>query len=302
MEKTERERLYEQDLERIKALRLFDDDFLALVFEDNIEATELLLNIIFDRDDMKVSKVVKQREIKGVEGHSVRLDILAENSDHKIYDIEIQRQDKGNLPLRSRYYSSIVDTTLLKKNEDYNFLVPTYVIFFTETDTFKDGRPLHHYVMKEMESNALLGDERHILFINGENKDEETALGKLVHDFKCNSADNMYYDVLANRVRYFKEEGGVQSMCKILEDMRNEVAREVESRVTKEVTKKVTREVTKEVTREVTKKVTKETAIQTTIDNFREFGIDEAAIEERIMKKFSLTAEEAREYMLGKSA
>lgn len=47
MENTERKRLYEQDLERIKALRLFDDDFLALVFEDNIEATELLLNIIF---------------------------------------------------------------------------------------------------------------------------------------------------------------------------------------------------------------------------------------------------------------
>lgn len=266
MEKTERERLYEQDLERIKALRLFDDDFLALVFEDNIEATELLLNIIFDRDDMKVSKVDKQREIKGVEGHSVRLDILAENSDHKIYDIEIQRQDKGNLPLRSRYYSSIVDTTLLKKNEDYNFLVPTYVIFFTETDTFKDGRPLHHYVMKEMESNALLGDERHILFINGENKDEETALGKLVHDFKCNSADNMYYDVLANRVRYFKEEGGVQSMCKILEDMRNEAA------------------------------------ILMLIEGYRDIDMAESEIEERVMKKFNLTKERVKEYMLGKSA
>ncbi|MCD7778844.1 MAG: hypothetical protein LUH47_10155 [Clostridiales bacterium] len=50
------ERVYQQDLERIKALRLFDDDFFALVFENNTEGTEFLLNIIFDREDMKVSK------------------------------------------------------------------------------------------------------------------------------------------------------------------------------------------------------------------------------------------------------
>ncbi|MCD8158722.1 MAG: PD-(D/E)XK nuclease family transposase [Clostridiales bacterium] len=222
-----------------------------------------------------------------MEGHSVRLDILAEDSSHKIYNIEIQRQDRGNLPLRSRYYSSMIDTTLLKKNEDYNKLVPTYVIFFTEKDIFGDGRPLKHYVMRDLESNDLLGDERHILFINGDNKNEGTALGKLVHDFKCKSADNMYYNVLAKRVRYFKEEGGgVSDMCKILEDMRNEVAREVEQRVTQEVTKKVS----------------KDTAILTTIENFREFGIEEAAIEEKIISKFELSREAAKEYMLGKSA
>ncbi len=244
--------------------------FFALVFEDNIEGTELLLNIIFKRSDMKVLKVVKQREIKGIEGHSVRLDILAEDSAHKIYDIEIQRQDKGNLPLRSRYYSSMIDTTILKKNEDYNLLVPTYVIFFKERDTFRDGRPLHHYVMKEMESNALLGDERHIIFINGENKDEETALGKLVHDFKCSSADNMYYNVLASRVRYFKGEGGKQSMSKIFEEYAKEYAKDAE--------------------------------IFMLIEGYRDIAMAENEIEERVMKKFNLSREKAKKYMLGKSA
>lgn len=54
---------------------------------------------------MKVTEVIKQCEIKGLEDHSVRLDILAEGSSRRIYDIEIQRRNKGNLPLRSRYYS-----------------------------------------------------------------------------------------------------------------------------------------------------------------------------------------------------
>ena len=37
----------------------------------------------------------------------------------------------------------------------------------------------------------------------------------------------MIYPILANRVRYFKEDAkGVAIMCKVMEDMRNEAARE----------------------------------------------------------------------------
>lgn len=48
-------------------------------------------------------------------------------------------------------------------------------------------------------------------------------------DFTCTSAKDMYYEVLADRVHYFKEdEKGVEIMCKAMEDMRNEAAREAE--------------------------------------------------------------------------
>ena len=58
---------------------------------------------------------------------------------------------------------------------------------------------------------------------------DETALGKLMHDFTCTNAKDMYYEVLADRVHYFKEdEKGVAIMCKAMEDMRNEAAREAE--------------------------------------------------------------------------
>lgn len=219
------EYLHEQDLKKVQQFRLFDDDFLKEVFDRNYEATELLLNIIFDRTDLKVTKVLGQREIKGIEGHSVRLDIMAEDSEHHVYNVEVQRQDKGWLPQRARYNSSMMDTVLLPAGEDYSKLVPTYVIFFTETDTIGDGLPLHHYMMQDVDTGRLPGDERHILFVNGDYDNEETQLGKLVHDFKCTSADDMYFDTLANRVRHFKEtEVGISHMCKIMEDMRKETA------------------------------------------------------------------------------
>ena len=45
----------------------------------------------------------------------------------------------------------------------------------------------------------------------------------------CTSAEEMHYQILADRVRYFKEDTeGVATMCKVMEDMRNEAAREAE--------------------------------------------------------------------------
>lgn len=263
--------LHEQDLERIRKLRIFDDDFLKEVFDGNFESTELVLNVIFDRNDIKVIKVIGQREIKGIEGHSVRLDILAEDSEGRAYDIEVQRQDKGWLHLRARYNSSMMDTVLLPEGEDYSKLIPTYVIFFVEKEAVGDGLPLHHYTMRDETTNEHLNDGRHIIFVNGDNKDESTRLGKLVHDFKCTSPDDMYYDVLAKRVRHFKEtEGGIAHMCKLMEDMRNEAARDA--------------------------------AILAYIESARHYGVADDLIIADIMKKYNLTEQEAKDYMLKKSA
>ena len=58
--------------------------------------------------------------------------------------------------------------------------------------------------------------------MNSQIKDE-TALGKLMHDFACTYTKDMYYEVLADRVHYFKEdEKGVAVMRKAMEDMINE--------------------------------------------------------------------------------
>ena len=44
-----------------------------------------------------------------------------------------------------------------------------------------------------------------------------------MHDFSCTNPDDMNYETLAKKARYFKQdEKGVAAMCKIMEDMRNE--------------------------------------------------------------------------------
>ena len=65
-------------LERIQAFRLMDDDFMSVVFDGDNEATEFLLRILLDRNDLRVKSVMTQKEKRNLFGRSVKLDILAE--------------------------------------------------------------------------------------------------------------------------------------------------------------------------------------------------------------------------------
>lgn len=156
----------------------------------------------------------------------MRLDILAVDEADRVYNIEVQRNDKGAGVKRARYNSSLLDANVTEPGDEYEKLNETYVIFITEHDVLGDGHPIYHIDRTVIETGALFGDESHILYVNAQIKDD-TALGQLMHDFSCTSAEEMHYQILADRVRYFKEDTeGVATMCKAMEDMRNQAARE----------------------------------------------------------------------------
>jgi hypothetical protein len=161
----------------------------------------------------------------------IKVDIYAKDSIEKVYDVEIQREDRGAGPQRARFNSSMIDTRMLKAGEDFSKLRELYVIFITENDVLNHGLALYHIDRRIDETNEFFGDGSHIIYVNGSYTNDDNPIGKLMHDFRCTSADNMYYPVLADRVRYFKEnERGKESMCKMMEDMRNEAAKKAEDK------------------------------------------------------------------------
>lgn len=219
------ERKHEQDLQRLRGLRLIDDDFMAAVFEDPACA-EFLLQIILKREDLKVREVHGQYSIKNLQGRSVRLDILAVDEQNRAYNIEVQRSDRGASEKRARYNSSLLDANLTYSGSSYDALNEAYIIFITENDVLKAGLPIYHSHRVVEETGAVFNDQSHIIYANSQIKDE-SALGKLMHDFFCTDAKDMFYPVLANRVQYFKQDAkGVATMCRAMEEMRNETVRE----------------------------------------------------------------------------
>lgn len=202
----------------LRGFRLLDDDFMSKVFEDTACA-QLLLNIILEREDLTVQEVHGQYTIKNLQGRSVRLDILAIDQYGKHYNIEIQRRDEGADAHRARYNSSLLDANLTEPGDHYHSLGETYVIFITERDVLKAGLPIYHIDRIVQETGAAFGDGSHIIYVNAQHKND-TPLGKLMHDFSCTSAEEMNYPVLAERVRYFKEDvKGAAAMCREVEKL-----------------------------------------------------------------------------------
>ena len=238
---TESQRL--KNLEIVKNLRLLDDTLMTKYFNGFTEGTAILLNVILERSDMEVIEVVEsvsRREYKSMYGRSVKLDIYARDAAGKIYNIEVQRASSGASAKRARFHSSMLDTNLLAAGENFDNLAETYVIFITEDDVIGKGKAMYHIDRKIEETGEFFNDGTHIIFVNGAFSDESNPIGRLMHDFHCSSADQMYNSVLAKRLRYFKEtEGGVSNMCKAVEDFANEVAKEAAKETAKETAKRM---------------------------------------------------------------
>jgi len=213
----------EEYLQRLRGLRLLDDDFMAKVFEDKACA-ELLLRIILKKNDLIVNEVHGQFSLKNLQGRSARLDVFATDSTGKVYDIEVQRSDRGAVAKRARYNAALIDANITEPGEEYQALNECYIIFITENDVIGEGLPIYHAERIVLETGKSFDDGQHILYVNAQIKDE-TELGKLMHDMWCVEAEDMHYSILADRVRYFKEnEEGVAVMCRAMEEIRNDAA------------------------------------------------------------------------------
>ena len=201
----------------IQKFRLIDDTFFNVCFDNYIEGMQLLLRIFFDRDDLVVKHVVTQQSADNLYGRGVRFDVLAEDSEGKLYDCEVQRANEGATPRRARYNSSMMDSRELAKGAEFSELPETWVIFITENDIYGAGYPLYHVERIVQELQRPFDDGAHILYVNGSNR-EDTQLGRLMQDFFCERPEQMNYKELAQRVDYFKAETeGVNAMCELME-------------------------------------------------------------------------------------
>lgn len=220
-------------MQKIDEFRLFDDDFMSEVLNHNNELVTLIIRIILERDDLEVISVETQSEHHNSAGRSVTFDVEAKDESGHIYDIEIQRSDYGAGEKRARVHSSMIDKELLAKNENFESITDTYVIFITEHDYFGLGKPLYHIDRTIREADySIFDDGAHIIYVNGAYRDISSPVGMLMHDFGCRKADEMIIPAIAERIRYYKEsEGGRSQMCRIVEDLIRENAAIVTSEV-----------------------------------------------------------------------
>ena len=116
---------------------------------------------------------------------------------------------------------SLIDTQEIKKSTDYEEVPESYMVFICEGDYFKKGLPMYHLKLTNKETKEEVDIGQEMIYVNGDYQDEDTALGRLIHDFHCSDPNEMYSEVLKKWVKYYKEERkGVIEMCEICDQLK----------------------------------------------------------------------------------
>ena len=205
-------------LDSIARLRLMDDDFMRIVFKDE-DVVRQFLEIILERK-VDIIECHAQYDINNILGRAISIDVLVKDGDDYI-KIEVQRDTKGAHPKRARFHGSLIDANTSFPNEQWDKLPNVIIIFITETDVLGYGLPIYHSRYRIDENNERLDEGTEIIYVNASIQ-EDTALGRLMHDMFCTEPSEMHYEFLRKRVSYYKEsKGGKQEMCEIWEEIKN---------------------------------------------------------------------------------
>jgi len=133
-------------------LELKDDFMFGKVMQDN-ELCRRTLEALLEIPIGDVTRLEKQKEIRLLEDRKrIRLDIYVQDMDQTVYDAEMQqrhkKEDKENLPKRTRYYQGMIDLDVLESGVEYQKLRDSYIIFICTFDPF--GKKRSKYTFENM--------------------------------------------------------------------------------------------------------------------------------------------------------
>ena len=104
------------------------------------------------------------------------LNIEMQTSDnHRIINGALETEKVPVLPLRIRYYQSLISTDMLLKGMQYWQLRKSYVIFICTFDPFRQGLPMYRFSYRCRENLSLeMGDLTENIFLNATAADKAT--------------------------------------------------------------------------------------------------------------------------------
>lgn len=173
-------------MKELKDLDLLDRFLFAEAMEDP-ENMRTVLEIILGKETVLKHLPQTEKEVRTSPLYRfAKLDVWAQDVDNAIYDTEVQGENLGNLPRRSRYYEGIMDGKLLPPGTvDFNKMNDIFIIIIAPFDLFGQKKYMYTFKMTCQEDpTILLNDGATRIFLNtrGENDDEVSPeLAELLH-------------------------------------------------------------------------------------------------------------------------
>ena len=276
----------ERRIKQYEELTFTDNFMFCKIMENNPDVCKKVLEIVLGKRIKEISFVSKESTIDiKWNGKSVRLDVYVDDGKDTIYDIEMQARDNDNLPMRTRYYQSVLDLNQIEKGADYDELKNNMVIFICTFDHFGKGLPVYTFSNRCKEVLELeLGDGTNKVFVNAKGNTKN-----LSEDFRAflqylNGEiveDNSFVSTLENEVEAArnKEEWRVEYMSLMVE-FRERYKEGKEDGFAEGISIGVSREM--------------ENGIRILIETGQEDGKSKEELVNRLVDKYSLSLEEAQ--------
>ena len=180
-----------------------DDVMFCTVLSNSEDCREFLQRIL----GIEIEEIVivgTQVSMKSnFHAKGVRLDVYAKDKKGNAYDIEMQTTKMRELPLRSRYYHSEMDSYQIVAGEKYGNLKHSIVIFVCNFDLFAKNRSVYTFESICREDTEIhLQDKRKTIFINinGSREDVPEELAHLLDYLKTKTPTDGFTERLEQRV------------------------------------------------------------------------------------------------------
>ena len=153
------------------------DDFLFDVATEELENCKAIIELTTGLRLKSLKWKSGQKVIHNLPGkRGVRLDFIAESEDGRIFDVEMQNCNEGNIPKRTRFYQALIDAPILKSGErGFDKMNPLYIIIICNYDLYGKKKYCYTFDNQCKEVPGLrLGDEvtKLLLSTKGENEEE----------------------------------------------------------------------------------------------------------------------------------
>jgi predicted transposase/invertase (TIGR01784 family) len=176
------------------------DDFLFDVTTVDLGACKAIIELSLNIHIKKIQWKEGQKVTHNLPGkRGIRMDFYVEDIEGQIFNVEMQKRNRGNIPKRTRFYQGLLDAPLLKSGEEsFDNLKPTYIIVICSFDLFRQSKYRYTFTNMCKEVQGLeLGDDctKIILNTKGKNDNEvEKPLVNFLHYIEHSTDENVMDD------------------------------------------------------------------------------------------------------------
>lgn len=211
--------------DKVQKLRPIDDVFFEKLIEDK-GVCEEILRVILKDPKLEVLSVTPQSSIKNLWGRSVRLDAFCKLQDGGFCNIEVQKSDNDDHVRRVRYNAACITSNNTKAGSNFLQVPNVTMIYISAFDVFGNGKTIYHCATVCEETDEVVDNGLREIYVNTAINDGST-IAELMDCFKQTNVNNKKFPMLSQKVWYFKnDEGGVNTMCKVMEDYAKEQVNE----------------------------------------------------------------------------